>query len=360
MKTKYLDIRNCRALIGKAADPALLADFEKYLEEVNSESDYSGLINRLVERNQNSHEKEISWFRLYKTPVDLLIDVNFETGQRWFKINDYSSEIEAGRTELGSRALLQVSFLYPTGTRWTYKVPLQSILKGWGDADKGYQGYVHTISYGRIHDQLTRTDASGREIQEMHYVGITGRDWLKRLEEHMSEMTRGGGKLFHRAWRKSLTQSSIVYTSELMLLNATKEYAFDWEEDAVDAWSLAPKGFNMIPGGLKGLQFLHKHRITDSLDISLAEREAAIAEYVRTNPRKGIPNPFMSELWEDDEFYRRVIEAREKTLTANQVRQIRRLDAAGWEVAAIVKEVRALNEQQVKNVIAGRTYKRIH
>ena len=145
-----------------------------------------------------------------------------------------------------------------------------------------------------------------------------------------------------------------------MDINLTYEDAMNWEEYHVDTVAYGPQGLNMIPGGFKGLEYLHKLRITDHVNISLEERNKAIEEYVRRNPRKGIPHPFMSELWEDDEFYLRVIQARDKTLTPNQVRQIRELADMGWSVSQITKEVNALNETQVKNVLAGRTYRRIH
>ena len=64
-------------------------------------------------------------------------------------------------------------------------------------------------------------------------------------------------------------------------------------------------------------RLLHKHRITDRVGITLKER--AIVEYVRQNPGKAIPGPFMFELWRDDDFYLRLIEARDKTLSSNQV-----------------------------------------
>ena len=146
----------------------------------------------------------------------------------------------------------------------------------------------------------------------------------------------------------------MVYVSAILMINLTFEEAMEWEEHYVDKWSLTPKGLNMIPGGFKGMKFLHEHRITDRDVVSLEERDRAIKEYVVRNPRKGIPNPFMSELWEDDEFYLRVIEAREKTLTPDQVRQIRTLADSGWSVPEIAKEINALNEAQVKNVVAGR------
>jgi hypothetical protein len=95
------------------------------------------------------------------------------------------------------------------------------------------------------------------------------------------------------------------------------------------------------------------------VNIDLDEREIAIAEYIRQNPRKGIPNPFISKLWEDDEYYLKVIEARPKTLSIDQVRRIRELYRFGRSVSEIVTEVGALNETQVKSVIMGKTYTRV-
>ena len=151
-----------------------------------------------------------------------------------------------------------------------------------------------------------------------------------------------------------------MFLSALMDINLSYEDAMAWEEREVDRFATDTNALNMIPGGFKGLKFLHQHRITDRIDISLQERERAVDEYVRRNPRRGIPNPFISELWKDDAFYLRNIGAREKTLSPEQVRKIRQLAAEGLSLSEIRHEVDALNDLQVKNVIAGRTYRRVH
>lgn len=68
----------------------------------------------------------------------------------------------------------------------------------------------------------------------------------------------------------------------------------------------------------------------------------------------------MSELWEDDDYYLRVIGSREKTLTPNQVKGIRALASIEWSVPEITKDVNATNDAQDRNMLAGRTYKRTH
>jgi len=198
------------------------------------------------------------------------------------------------------------------------------------------------------------------DSDEYYYVGITGRNWLLRLGEHIREMHRGSRKRFHAAWRESLGLRDVLFVSSLLDVNLTFEDAMDWEELHVDKFAYGPNGLNMIPGGFKGLRHLHKLGIIARQDISLEERERAMAEYLRQNPRKGIPNPFMAELWKDDNHYLKVNEANPKRLSAEQVRLIRRLAAEGISVEEIVTEIGALNETQVKNVIAGRYYRRVH
>lgn len=192
------------------------------------------------------------------------------------------------------------------------------------------------------------------------YVGITGRNWIQRFSEHMNETKRECRYRFHKAIREALDMKNILFSSWLENINMTKDEAMNWEEKKVDSIASDDNGLNMIPGGYKGLKELHKHRVIKSMDISLEERDIAIREYIKKHPRKGMPNPFISELWEDDEYYLRVIEARPKTLSPNQVRQIRALTEMGWSVSQITGEVNALNERQVENVLAGRTYRRIN
>jgi len=198
------------------------------------------------------------------------------------------------------------------------------------------------------------------DSDEYYYVGITGRNWLLRLGEHIREMYRGSRKRFHAAWSESLGLSDVLFVSSLLDVNLTFEQAMDWEELHVEKFAYGPNGLNMIPGGFEGLRQLHKLGIIARQDISLDEREIAMAEYLRQNPRKGIPNPFMAELWKDDNHYLKVNEAIPGRLSAEQVRLIRKLAADGVSVEEIITEVGALNETQVKNVIAGRTYQRVH
>jgi hypothetical protein len=127
----------------------------------------------------------------------------------------------------------------------------------------------------------------------------------------------------------------------------------------------AGNSLNMIPGGFKGLRFLHEHRLTTRLEITIEERDAAITEYAKAEYERrgargaGVPNLLLSKLWLDDEFYLKVLAGRSDVLTPAQVVAIRQLAAEGKTEAQIAGIVEARNIEQVKRVLSGKTYRRI-
>jgi len=333
---------------------SLVQRLEVCLAQINdSDGPLRGSIDHLIKRNENTLSQSVGSARLVASPVAVGQSSDVETG--WINTQAVTSPFPGP-------AYLHTIQAYGEGLTWKSIIPLQFLLKGWGDANSGHQCYVHTISQNM--DQLkTFGDWRARmeaDSDEYYYVGITGRNWLLRLGEHIREMHRGSRRRFHAAWRESLDLSNVLFVSTLIDINLTFEDAMDWEELHVDKFANGPNGLNMIPGGFKGLRHLHKHGIIARQNISLEERERAMAEYLRQNPRKGIPNPFMAELWKDDNYYLKVNEANPKRLSAPQVRRIRELAAEGRSVEEITEAVGALNETQVKNIIAGRTYNRIH
>ena len=161
---------------------------------------------------------------------------------------------------------------------------------------------------------------------------------------------------FHRALREFYGRSDVQFVSQLGEINLSYKDAMNWEEVHVDR--LGTHGLNLIPGGFKGLRYLHECRMIDDKNVSLDVRDRAILEFHRQHPRKGLPNPFLAELWQDDWYYLRVIGNRAKTLTPEQVRSIIELARDGVQVSEITEAVGAINDTQVRNVVAGRTYGR--
>ena len=354
MKSRFLDVRNCHALLPLGHGLPLAQRLDECLRQINEKHGaLRGSIDKLLEHNEKTSNRTCGSQRYCNSPIEI--------AQLSYLSNGAVNTRAIERPEIGP-AKLHTVLVYENGVTWRTIVPLQFLLKGWGDANNGHQCYVHTIAHNLSQvDSIEKLQARRQmDSDEYYYVGITGRNWLLRFSEHIGEMRRGGRKRFHAAWRDSLGMTDVHFISSLMDINLTYEDAMNWEELSVDRFAYGPNGLNMIPGGFKGLKFLHKHRITDRIDISLEERDRAISDYLRQNPRKGIPNPFIAELWKDDDFYLRVIEARPKTLSPDQVRAIRSLSQSGRTIAEIAEDVGALNEIQVKNVLARRTYRRIH
>ncbi|MEP6645795.1 MAG: hypothetical protein ABJC12_01800 [Saprospiraceae bacterium] len=350
MKFKFLNARNCHALLPPSNGLPLLHQLDNCLKGINEKS--GGLIEALIKQNEKTIGRSPGSIRLINSPFEIAQNGNIPSG---------TVHTQAIQRNWPRPALFHSVQFYENQITWKAIVPLQFLLKGWGDANFGYQCYIQAVSHNmnQVEDFSDFKKLQERDSDSFYYVGITGRDWLLRLKEHVDEMRRGSNRRFHAAWRESMGMKHVLFTSSLMDVNQTFEGAMNWEESNVDSVAYGPNGLNMIPGGFKGLKYLHKLRITNSVNIDLEEREKAIAEYIRQNPRKGIPNPFISKLWEDDEYYLKVIEARPKTLSPDQVRMIRELNKFGRSVSEIVTEVGALNDTQVKGVIMGKTYTRI-
>lgn len=360
MKSRFLDTKNCHALLPKGNVGNIQQKLELSLERINNEAMinnkpnlYRYCIDKMIEHNKKTKDKVKGRDRKYQSNLEIAIALNYYDDSIGVQVREANPNIH-------QLALLHISRLYDNGSTWKIILPLQFLLKGWGDTNSGYQGYVHTISHN-LPRKMTPQEYSKRNpfSDDYTYVGITGRNWILRFSEHMSETKKECRYRFHKAIREALGMKDVLFTSWLENINMAYEEAMNWEEREVDTIASDKNGLNMIPGGFKGNKFLHKHRVIRSIDITYEKRKKAIIKYITKHPRKGIPNPFMSELWENDEYYLNIIDAKDKTLNSNQVRKIRVLDKEGMSVSDITKEVGAINERQVKNVIAGRTYHRV-
>ena len=353
MKTRFLDARNCHKLLPQGHGLPLAQHLEGFLHEVNdTECPTKGSIDRLIEHNKKTQATTRGSARYLNSLLEVSQIADAEGGR---------IDAQAGVRQKSGPAKYHTTLIYKDHMAWKIIIPLQFILKGWGDADKGYQGYTHVLAHN-LENSHTYADLKARaqaDSDEYYYVGLTGRNWLTRLSEHIGEMRRGSRRAFYQEWRRSLNMRDVLFVSSLIDINMTYEEAMEWEEIYVDQVSYGPNGLNMIPGGFKGQQLLHKARLLSPYNKSLRDREAAIAEYVKRHSRKGIPNPFMVELWKDDAHYRKVNESNPKRLLENQVIHIRELDQQGYSVRDITKIVGALDQQQVKRVIERKTYTRV-
>lgn len=354
VKTQYLDAKNCRSLLPEGHGLPLVEYLEDMLKQVNeSGGPMKGTVDALINHNKKTQGATYGSTRYFKSLLELSQVGYVDSGQ---------IEAQVGMRQQPGPAKLHLKLLYGDRMAWKIIIPLQFLLKWWGDANRGYQGYVHVLAHN-LEKIQTYADLAARveaDSDEYYYVGITGRNWLTRLSEHVGEMRRGSNRAFYKEWRRSLKLDNVLFSSNLVEINLNYKEAMHWEEVLVDRVAYGPNGLNMIPGGFKGQRLLHEANLIGRKNKSLEDREKAIAEFAKRHSRRGIPNPFMSELWKSDEHYLKVNESNPKRFSADQVRQIRQLGNDGYSIRDITKIAGALDEHQVKRVLDGSTYRRVH
>jgi hypothetical protein len=177
-------------------------------------------------------------------PIDA--DVVFQYDARSEKsditFKAYFQHPEFERPPEQRRVVLHVLVSEADGLTRSVSVPLQAVMVGWGDVTEGHQGYAHSLSF---------IGEDGRNSEQWFYIGITSRNWLERMEEHVQEMRSGSNKRFHAAWRSYASNRRVVLHSELVVLNHSFDGIMAWGEEQVDIHMAAGHSLNMIPGGFK-------------------------------------------------------------------------------------------------------------
>jgi hypothetical protein len=192
------------------------------------------------------------------------------------------------------------------------------------------------------------------------YVGVTTRSWQKRWMEHRRAMESGSPLLFHRTLREQLAAKRVTYihhkvmavTDDLEALYATEQYLVEghWPDT---------RRLNMIPGGKSGLKYLRENGMLPERVVPLPdERDRLVEGWLKAHPRKGLPAPWVSDKWKDDDWAIAQICGRDGRLSVEQVRAIRQL-ANSCPAEVIAARIGARNTEQVQRVIDGETYTRI-
>ena len=197
--------------------------------------------------------------------------------------------------------------------------------------------------------------------QGFFYVGITQRDWQKRWNEHKAAMNRGSKLTFHKTLREELRKGRVTYINhKVMAVVEDIEQLYTVEEQLVDGHWHDTRLLNMIPGGRKGIRYLHEHNMIGHNVHPLPDNVDRLLEnWFKKNPRKGLPAPWVAEKWEDPAYAESVICGADGRLKPDQVRAIRHLSATGLEPEVIMEKVGALNLPQVSRVLTGQSYSRI-
>lgn len=238
----------------------------------------------------------------------------------------------------------------PFGVRTSYVVPLQYLIKSAAKVKGTYTVYV------------SRTYVEG-EI--FIYVGITKRQPQIRLREHIQSAKSGSP--YHHA-RKLAEHMRAGHDAliefEIYACGLSQDAANDLEEYFVDKFSLASKyrnGLNMIPGGYAGARALAQ--LAHGSERALAKpeiREALLKHWLDDHPLRGRKNLVAAENWKDPAYAEAVICGPDGRMSPDQIREARYKAVMGYSIEEIVEAVKANSERQIKDLLAGKTYRRIN
>lgn len=246
-----------------------------------------------------------------------------------------------GKTTIDEGQITQPSLLF--------SIPAHFLLSPEYFPKKAYVLYQHIFGHGASYPN-----------DGFFYVGITTRSWQKRWSEHQRSINDGSPLLFHRKFREEKEKGRITYvnhkvmgiTDDLEKLYATEEFLVEghWEDQ---------RRLNMIPGGKSGLRYLRENGLLQKSVIPMPdERDRVVSEWLKEHPRKGLPAPWVSEKWRDNDWAIAQICGRDGRLSVEQVQAIRQL-ANEHSAEEIFVRIGAKNVEQVMRVLEGKTYTRI-
>ncbi len=377
---KYLDEKNALSIL--PIPEGAIGEIEKMLGAVNDgkRGGVPGCIDVLIKINKKNRHKKRPWGRLAtKKQVDLGITYNFIFFDEQEDYNDYFYSYEAWTHGTPQAPMIMLSFdrmngAAPKGTletkpgqrvisRRVVSVPLQCLLKNWGNVESGYMIYEHNIS---------AMDYVEPQFKSISYIGLTSRNWQTRYKEHQRDALTGSELLFHTSLANvikggisqrgmgalEMVRDGMCLLSELQYINLTYEEAMEVEERMVER-TLHPRGLNMIPGGYAGMKYLHKLGYLAKERSTIDDRDYAAAQYLLKENRDGKEAPWVSENWAKDEFYEQVIFKRSNTLNRDQVLSIRKYGNEWGFGSELIANLVGANIRQVRDVLSGKYYSRV-
>lgn len=192
------------------------------------------------------------------------------------------------------------------------------------------------------------------------YVGVTKRSWQRRWAEHKRAIEVGSPLLFHRKFREERDKGRITYINhKVMGITDDLEALYASEEFLVEGHWHDQRRLNMIPGGKSGLRYLRENGLIGKSVVPLPdERYPILDKWLRDNPRKGLPAPWVAEKWRDNDWAIAQICGQDGRLSVDQVRAIREL-AKTHTADEIYERIGAKDVAQVNRVLEGKTYSRI-
>lgn len=229
-----------------------------------------------------------------------------------------------------------------------FSIPAHYLLSPQQWPDKAYALYQHIFGMGNSYPN-----------DGFFYVGITKRRWQTRWAEHLRAVKKGSQLLFHRKFREERAAGQITYIHhKVMAITDDLEALYNGEEFLIGGHWEDERRLNMIPGGRAGLRYLREHSILAKGVIAMPDdRDRTIGEWLHAHKRQSLPPMSITDRWQDDVWAAAQICSRSDRLSASQIMAIR--DLSSQHSSVEVAERIGATEEQIRNVISGKTYSRV-
>lgn len=246
-----------------------------------------------------------------------------------------------GQTTIDENNIKQPSLIF--------SIPANLLFSPKHSPNKAYVLYQHIFGQGNSYPN-----------DGYFYVGVTTRSWQKRWSEHKRAIRGGSPLLFHKKFREEEATGRLTYVHhKVMAITDNIEQLYGAEEFLVEGHWQDKRRLNMIPGGKSGLRYLRENGLLHKSVIPLPdERDRIVSKWLKDHPRKGLPAPWVSEKWRDNDWAVAQICGRDGRLSVEQVQAIRKL-AKEYSAEEIAARIGARNVTQVKRVLEGKTYVRV-
>jgi hypothetical protein len=144
------------------------------------------------------------------------------------------------------------------------------------DAEPIKKYVVYHIRFSVDREEKRRTEKDCDPL--FHgYIGITKRGYMTRFMEHLEKARSNTGYLLHSVWH-SLVKEGIDMNPVIQVGSTADNLKdiYSLEEEAVEKYTLTPKGLNAIPGGMAGIRMMHELRLLNSTKVGVDERDNAL------------------------------------------------------------------------------------
>jgi hypothetical protein len=338
-----LDASACLSLLGRLypiSGSTFFLELESFLQRTPSD-----LPRRLLEHNRSRARRRGIGQDMELLSLDADVLVTFDPACRHTHIDIRNHPLSSRESSAPGRhtdLCISIEDIAPGFSR-EFRLPLQVLMRSWGDVQEGYHCYTHSLVF---RDPAATDDAP---VKRKTFAGVGTGFWTPMTQTFERVAFAGGSSSKASASvARYMGDACVTLTSELVFLNQSEAAALAWEEAKVDQLKADGTAWNRLDGGLKGMRMLWRQGFLPTERVSLRERDQARLQW---RARTFLGGPGAAALQGADADLR-LLTYHDADLTPAQTIEARRLAAQGRPAAEIAGLIGASDVALVVRTVA--------